>query len=73
MCVKSKQARTEKQEGMRMDRFRTVISVIAMVLAGVIGYYFGAALGESMGCAILCSVITGFAGVIYVLDNPRKQ
>ena len=30
---------------MRMDRFRTVISVIAMVLAGV----------------------------IYVLDNPRKQ
>lgn len=73
MCVKSKQARTEKQEGMRMDRFRTVISVIGMVLAGMIGYYFGAALGESMGCAILFSVITGFAGVIYVLDNPRKQ
>lgn len=56
-----------------MDRFRTVISVIGMVLAGVIGYYFGAALGESMGCAILFSVITGFAGVIYVLDNPRKK
>ena len=56
-----------------MDRFRTVISVIAMVLAGVLGYYLGAALGESMGCAILFSVITGFAGVIYVLDNPRKQ
>ena len=37
MCVKNKQARTKKQEGMRMDRFRTVISVIAMVLAGVIG------------------------------------
>ena len=57
---------------MFMDKFRTKVSVIAMVLAAVAGYYFGAALGESMGCAILFSVITGFAGVIYVLDNPRK-
>ena len=49
MCVKNKQARTEKQEGMRMDRFRTVISVIGMVLAGVIGYYFGSSTGRIDG------------------------
>ena len=55
-----------------MDKFRTKVSVIAMVLAAVAGYYFGATLGESMGCAILFSVITGFVSVIYVLDNPRR-
>lgn len=56
-----------------MDKFRTVVSVIAMVLTGIVGYYFGATLGESMGFAILFSVITGFASVIYVMDNPKKQ
>lgn len=55
-----------------MDRFRTLVSVIAMVLTGISGYYFGATLGESMGFAVLFSIITGFACVIYVLDNPRR-
>ena len=52
-----------------MRKFRTVMSVIVMVLAGIIGFFAGAALGDSFGGAMLFSLIAGIACVIYAMDN----
>ena len=52
-----------------MRKFRTVMSVIVMVLVGIIGFLAGAALGDSFGGAILFSMIAGIACVIYAIDN----
>ena len=48
-----------------MSKFRTVVSVIIMIIAG-------AFLNDAMGGAILFSMISGIACIIYTLDNPRK-
>lgn len=58
-----------------MDKFRTVVSVLLMFAAALIGYYLGSGVsGSSSGfsCAILTALITGIGCIIYVLDNPRK-
>lgn len=52
--------------------FRTVVSLILMVIAGIVGIFAGAALNSPIGGAILFVLITGFACVIYVLDNPQR-
>lgn len=52
-----------------MKKFRTVASVIIMVLAGIVGLFAGAALNDMMGGAILFSVIAGIACVVYAIDN----
>ena len=52
-----------------MRKFRTVMPVIVMVLAGIIGFFAGAALGDSFGGAMLFSMIAGIACVIYAIDN----
>ena len=40
-----------------------------MFFAAMAGYFVGAAFQEEMGGAILFAVITGFACVIYNMDN----
>ena len=55
-----------------MNKFKTVISVIIMIIAGIIGFLIGAALQDAIGCAILFSMIAGFACVIYTIDNTGK-
>ena len=55
-----------------MNKFRTIAALILMVLAGVAGIFVGSLLGSAVGGAILLSMIAGFAGVIYALDNPNK-
>ena len=52
-----------------MKKFRTIVSLIAMVLAGIAGYYIGAVLGQAMEGAILLSMIAGIACIIYTIDN----
>lgn len=54
-----------------MKKFRTVISVITMVIAGIVGFFLGAATDEAMGGAILFSMIDGIACIIYTIDNPE--
>ncbi len=54
-----------------MKKFRTVISVITMVIAGIVGFFLGAAMDEAMGGAILFSMIDGIACIIYTIDNPE--
>ena len=38
-----------------MKKFRTIVSLIAMVLAGVVGFFLGSALESAFGGAILFS------------------
>ena len=44
-----------------MKKFRTIVSVIMMCLAGIVGLFFGEILDEAMGGAILFSMIAGIA------------
>lgn len=51
-----------------MKKFRTVVSLIIMCIAGIVGFFIG-----SMGGAILFAMIAGIACVIYAIDNNAKQ
>ena len=55
-----------------MKTFRTVVSVIIMVLAGFVGFFVGASVNDSMGGAILFSMIAGIACFIYTLDSREE-
>ena len=55
-----------------MEKFRTVVSVIIMVIAGIIGFFMGAFLDDAMGGAILFAMIAGMACIIYAIDNHEK-
>ena len=52
-----------------MKKFKTVLAVIIMVIAGIVGFFIGATLDEAMDGAILFSMITGIACIIYTIDN----
>lgn len=52
-----------------MKKFKTVLAVIIMVIAGIVGFFIGATLDEAMGGAILFSMITGIACIIYTIYN----
>ena len=52
-----------------MKKFRTVVSLILMVIAGVVGFFVGSALENGFGGAILFALIVGIACVIYAIDN----
>ena len=43
-----------------------------MVIAGIVGFFVGAYLSDAMGGAILFSLISGIACLIYTIDNPEK-
>ena len=51
-----------------MGKFRTVVSVVLMVLAALAGFAVDAGLSGSG----LFAMIVGFACVIYVLDNRER-
>ena len=56
-----------------MKKFRTVGSVVIMVLAAIVGLFVGAAIKEGpIGAAILFSMIAGFACTVYAIDNRDK-
>ena len=52
-----------------MKKFGTIISLIAMVLYGMLGFLIVAVLGNAFGGAILFSMIAGIACVVYTVDN----
>ena len=52
-----------------VKKFRTVISVIIMVIAGIVGFFIGAGINEAMCGAILFSMISGVACIVYAIDN----
>ena len=55
-----------------MNKFRTVVSVVIMFLAAIVGLYVGMAVNEGLNGAILFSMITGFACTVYAIDNRDK-
>ena len=55
-----------------MKKFRTIVSLIAMVLAGVVGFFVGSALENAFGGAILFSLIVGIVCVVYTIDNQNE-
>lgn len=56
-----------------MKKFRTVASVIIMVIAGIVGFFIGAFLNEPMAGTILFSMIAGIACIVYAIDNHEEQ
>ena len=56
-----------------MKKFRTIVSVIVMCLAGIVGLFFGGVLDEAMGGAILFSMIAGIACVVYAIEMIRNR
>ena len=52
---------------------RTKISILVMVIAALIGFFFGAGMNEAMGGAILLSMITGFACTISAIEKNKKE
>ena len=55
-----------------MKKFRTTVSVLIMILAGIAGFYVGAPLNGEFGGALLFSMIAGIACVIYAIDNRQE-
>lgn len=55
-----------------MKKFRTVISIITMVISGIVGFFVGAAMNEAMSGAILFSMIAGIACIVYTIDNREE-
>ena len=52
---------------------RVMISSSVMVIAAVVGFFFGAGMNEAMGGAILLSMITGFACTISAIEKNKKD
>ena len=52
---------------------RVIISIILMVIAALVGFFFGAGMNEAMGGAILLSMITGFACTISAIEKNKKD
>lgn len=55
-----------------MKKFRTVVSLVVMLLAGVVGFFIGSTLENAFGGAILFSLIVGIACVVYAIDNRNE-
>ena len=52
---------------------RAKISVILIVIAALVGFFFGTGMNEAMGGAILLSMITGFACTISAIEKNKKE
>ena len=58
-----------------MKKFRTVVSVIIMAIAAVVGFFIGSSVSGSDGgfsCAILLELISGIACIVYAIDNHKN-
>ena len=51
---------------------RVIISIILMVIAALVGFFFGAGMNEAIDGAILLSMITGFACTISAIEKNKK-
>lgn len=55
-----------------MNKFRTVVSLVIMAIAGIAGFFAGAFLDAGLDGAVLFSLIAGIACIIYTIDNQEK-
>ena len=51
----------------------TIISVILMVIAAMVGLFLGMFLNVGMGGAILLALITGVGCIIHTMEKHHRQ
>lgn len=51
---------------------KTVVSVVIIILAAVIGAFFGMGMNEPLNGAILFATIAGFTCVIRMIEEKKK-
>lgn len=51
---------------------RTIISVVIIIAASVIGFFMGAGMNQAMGGAALFASIAGFACTIQAIESRKK-
>ncbi len=71
-CIIKEIDKSEFVREIYMSKFRTVVSVIIMILAGIVGFFMGSFLENSLAGAILFSMIAGIACIIFTLDNREE-
>lgn len=52
---------------------RTIVSLVIIIIASVIGFAMGAGLNEAMGGATLFAAIAGFGCTIQAIESKKKQ
>lgn len=51
---------------------RTVISIVIIIVAAVIGFFMGSGMNEAMGGATLFATVAGFACTIQAIESRKK-
>ena len=64
---------SDKSKFVEVYIMRVMISIILMIIAALVGFFFGAGMNEAMGGAILLSMITGFACTINAIEKNKKD
>ena len=64
---------SDKSKFVEVYIMRVMISIILMIIAALVGFFFGAGMNEAMGGAILLSMITGFACTISAIEKNKKD
>ena len=62
---------SDKSKFVEVYIMRVMISIILMIIAALVGFFFGAGMNEAMGGAILLSMITGFACTINAIEKNK--
>jgi len=56
-----------------MEKFRTAVSAIIMIIAAIAGFFTGGIIDNNgTGGAILFSMIAGISCIVYAIDNHEK-
>lgn len=55
-----------------MKCFKTVLSVIIIIIFGIIGFFVGAMMNDALGGALLFSIISGIACIIYAIYDLKE-
>ena len=64
---------SDKSKFVEVYIMRVMISIILMLIAALVRFFFGAGMNEAMGGAILLSMITGFACTISAIEKNKKE
>lgn len=51
---------------------RTILSLVIIVIAAVIGFFLGSGMNESTAFATLFAVVAGFGCVIHAIDSKKQ-
>lgn len=52
---------------------RTIISVLIIIVASVLGFFMGAGMNQAMGGATLFATVAGFACTIQAIESKKKK